>query len=274
MLDETRGVVYFTGREKSPARAPPLPRRPGRLGPAAPVARSRASTRDLEPGPPLLPRRPLEPRDPPDPVPARCERRPKADAGTVRPISWRPFQVQYPEMLTIPADDGFPLPARIFKPKDFDPKRSYPVILNVYGEPNAPLVADEWDGFTFYNQVLLRQGYLVVSVDPRSATGGVEVARERGPQPRRRRRGAARPRGRSAVAQDAAVGRPDAGRDLGLERRAAPPTLLAMTRSTEWKAAIAVAPVTRPGLLRHEVRRDLHEDARRRTPRVTSTCRS
>src|SRR5882762_5115001 len=55
------------------------------------------------------------------------------------------FQVQYPEMLTIPAEDGFPLPARIFKPKGFDPKRRYPVIFNVYGEPNAPLVKDAWD---------------------------------------------------------------------------------------------------------------------------------
>src|SRR6185295_15425526 len=54
------------------------------------------------------------------------------------------FQMQYPEMITIPAEDGFPLPARIFKPKGFDPKHRYPVIFNVYGEPNAPIVKDAW----------------------------------------------------------------------------------------------------------------------------------
>ncbi len=80
------------------------------------------------------------------------------------------FDLQYPELLTLPAADGTPLQARILKPKGFDPSRRYPVILDVYGGPGAPKVLDEWDGGLWFNQLLLTEGYLVASIDNRSAT--------------------------------------------------------------------------------------------------------
>jgi len=55
-----------------------------------------------------------------------------------------PAGIQYPEFLTIPAADGFPMPAEILKPANFDPARKYPVILYVYGGPSAPSVLDAW----------------------------------------------------------------------------------------------------------------------------------
>ncbi len=36
---------------------------------------------------------------------------------------------------TIPAADGFAMPAQVLKPKGFDPTHRYPVILHVYGGP-------------------------------------------------------------------------------------------------------------------------------------------
>ena len=153
------------------------------------------------------------------------------------------FPVQYPEMLTIPAEDGFPLPARIFKPKGFDPKRRYPVIFNVYGEPNAPFVKDAWDGGTLFNQVLLHQGYLVVNVDPRSATGvskAVENAvlhRVGGDVELRDLVAAVRWVKAQSWADPSRLG-------IWGWSGGGTTTLLAVTRSSEWKAAIAVAPVT------------------------------
>ena len=80
------------------------------------------------------------------------------------------FDFQTPEIFTVAADDGFALPAQLLKPKDFDPKKKYPVILYHYGGPSAPTVLNIWQGMGLFNQVLLDKGYLVFSVDNRSAT--------------------------------------------------------------------------------------------------------
>jgi dipeptidyl-peptidase-4 len=75
------------------------------------------------------------------------------------------------EILAIPAADGFPLPASILRATDFDASQKHPVLLHVYGGPGAPMVQDRWDRDRFFDEVLARRGYVVVSVDPRSATG-------------------------------------------------------------------------------------------------------
>ncbi len=77
----------------------------------------------------------------------------------------------YPELLMIPARDGFELPAWILKPRDFDPRRRYPVILYVYGGPSAPTVSAEWTEDLLFDQLLVRQGYVVARCDNRSSTG-------------------------------------------------------------------------------------------------------
>lgn len=85
------------------------------------------------------------------------------------------LDLQLPELFTIPAADGHPLQARLYKPRDFDPARRYPLIVYVYGEPNAPAVMDNWrvwppPGSALYEQILLGEGYLVATIDSRVAT--------------------------------------------------------------------------------------------------------
>jgi dipeptidyl-peptidase-4 len=63
------------------------------------------------------------------------------------------------------------MPATILKPKDFRADRRYPVIVFIYGGPSAPQVANAWQGDLLWNQMLLNAGYVVVKVDNRSATG-------------------------------------------------------------------------------------------------------
>jgi dipeptidyl-peptidase-4 len=81
-----------------------------------------------------------------------------------------PPDLQYPELMTIPAADGFPMPAQILKPKGFDPARRYPVILHCYGGPSAPTVKDEWQNETLFDNVLASKGYIAVAIDNRAAT--------------------------------------------------------------------------------------------------------
>jgi dipeptidyl-peptidase-4 len=88
-----------------------------------------------------------------------------------RPELLEPYEVKFPELLTIPSDDGFPMPAAILKPKNFSAARKYPVVMFIYGGPSAPQVVDAWQGDILWNQLLLEAGYVVVKVDNRSATG-------------------------------------------------------------------------------------------------------
>jgi dipeptidyl-peptidase-4 len=79
------------------------------------------------------------------------------------------FGFTAPELLTVPADDGFELPATLHKPKDFDPGKRYPVVVNVYGGPASPRVRNRYSG-SLSTQFLLQEGFLVFTVDPRTST--------------------------------------------------------------------------------------------------------
>lgn len=153
------------------------------------------------------------------------------------------FDIQYPETFTVPADDGFPLPARILKPKDFDAKKKYPVIIYHYGGPSAPSVLNFWNGMNLFNQVLLDNGYLVYTVDNRSATA-ISKTLERtilhqmiGPNELKDLLAGIRWLKSQAYVDPDRVG--IWGWSYG-----GCMTLLALTRSQEFKAGIAVAPVT------------------------------
>ena len=92
------------------------------------------------------------------------------ELGKSRPELIEKFEIQTPELLTIPARDDFPMPASILKPKDFDPNKKYPIILNVYGGPSAPTVTNSWSRSIYFDQILVNSGFLVAKVDNRCAT--------------------------------------------------------------------------------------------------------
>lgn len=99
----------------------------------------------------------------------------RATLSTVPAAGLAALDLRLPELFTIPAADGHPLQARLYKPRDFDPARRYPLIVYVYGEPNAPAVMDNWrtwppPGSALWEQVLLDAGYLVATIDSRIAT--------------------------------------------------------------------------------------------------------
>ncbi|OGN96491.1 MAG: peptidase S9 [Chloroflexi bacterium RBG_13_51_18] len=71
---------------------------------------------------------------------------------------------------------GVLLDAWSMRPLDFDPKKKYPVLFNVYGEPWGSTVTDRWEGDEYLWHLLLTQkGYIVMSVDNR----GTRVPRGR-----------------------------------------------------------------------------------------------
>lgn len=64
----------------------------------------------------------------------------------------------------------------MMKPPDFDPKKKYPLLFHIYGEPAGSTVRDSWGGRNYLWHLLLNQkGYIVVSLDNR----GTNVPRGR-----------------------------------------------------------------------------------------------
>jgi dipeptidyl-peptidase-4 len=70
-------------------------------------------------------------------------------------------------MITIPTADGYALPAVMTLPFDFDSAKHYPVLISVYGGPNAASVFDGWRSLG--GQWLAREGVIQLSVDHRGS---------------------------------------------------------------------------------------------------------
>ncbi len=63
---------------------------------------------------------------------------------------------------------GVELDGWCMKPHDFDPKKIYPVLFYVYGEPAGSTVVDRWGGNRYLWHLMLNQkGYVVMSIDNR-----------------------------------------------------------------------------------------------------------
>lgn len=76
--------------------------------------------------------------------------------------------------VTIPARDGYPLDAAVQLPPDWQKGSTYPVFLPTYSGPDAPTVRDAWQHST-YHQFLAQQGFVILQVNVRSASGRGQV---------------------------------------------------------------------------------------------------
>jgi dipeptidyl-peptidase-4 len=74
-------------------------------------------------------------------------------------------RLRVPEFGTIKAADGQTLWWSMRTPPGFDPRRRYPVIVEVYGGPAAALVERRWANPA--DQILLEAGYILFSLDNR-----------------------------------------------------------------------------------------------------------
>ncbi|MBT5425098.1 MAG: S9 family peptidase [Bacteroidetes bacterium] len=74
------------------------------------------------------------------------------------------------ELFSFTASDGQKLDGYYIKPIDFDPGKSYPMVLSVYGGPGSQGVYNSWEGNPF-SQYLAHQGYVVANVNNRGNGG-------------------------------------------------------------------------------------------------------
>ncbi|MBI4419180.1 MAG: DPP IV N-terminal domain-containing protein, partial [Ignavibacteriales bacterium] len=89
------------------------------------------------------------------------------ELGDSKTPAFDEFDIARSELFTIPTPDGYNLPAVWTLPTNFDPNKKYPVLVSVYGGPNAPTVSDTWRGVS--NQWLAQEGMIQISFDHRSS---------------------------------------------------------------------------------------------------------
>ncbi|WP_434391091.1 DPP IV N-terminal domain-containing protein [Melittangium boletus] len=92
-----------------------------------------------------------------------------ADASALQALGYTP-----PEALTVQAADGVtPLHGVLYKPRDFDAARRYPVIVYVYSGPFTTIVPWSFVGssMSLEANALAQRGFIVVMIDPRGTPG-------------------------------------------------------------------------------------------------------
>lgn len=78
------------------------------------------------------------------------------------------YKIALPQMLSLNVE-GFTIPARITLPVDLDTTKSYPVIVYIYGGPNAGTVKDTWSGVNENTQWWANEGVIKVEMDHRAS---------------------------------------------------------------------------------------------------------
>ncbi|MDQ2904448.1 MAG: S9 family peptidase [Chloroflexota bacterium] len=72
-----------------------------------------------------------------------------------------------PEYMAYTGVDGWPMDGWILKPRDFDPTRKYPLIVEIHGGPHTQYGY----GFVHEMQVLVAAGYVLLYTNPRGSCG-------------------------------------------------------------------------------------------------------
>lgn len=90
------------------------------------------------------------------------------DLADAKGAAFERYQLALPEMVWMKTDDGFDLPATVIWPLHIEPGKKYPVIISIYGGPNAGTVFDSWKGIGI-NQWWAKEGVIQIAIDHRGS---------------------------------------------------------------------------------------------------------
>ena len=77
-----------------------------------------------------------------------------------------PGRLREAREVSYPAGDNIPIPGMLWLPLDFDPSRSYPVLLRLHGHPG------QWNhGFQLLTQYFVSRGFVALAPNPRGSEG-------------------------------------------------------------------------------------------------------
>ena len=77
-----------------------------------------------------------------------------------------PSRLSEAEEVYYPGPDNLPIPTLLYRPRDFDPSRTYPVIVRLHGHPG------QWNhSFEMMRQYWVQRDFVVVAPNPRGSRG-------------------------------------------------------------------------------------------------------
>jgi dipeptidyl-peptidase-4 len=89
--------------------------------------------------------------------------------GTAAPANYDATKLAKTELIRIKSADGlFELPALVTWPKNMDPNKKYPLLVSIYGGPNAGTVMDSWSSNPT-KEVWAQEGLIQVAFDHRAS---------------------------------------------------------------------------------------------------------
>jgi dipeptidyl-peptidase 4 len=92
-----------------------------------------------------------------------------ADLGDSKGPEMETYELAKTELIRVKSDDGlFELPALVTWPLNMDPSKKYPVLISIYGGPNAGTVWDNWT-FTSQQQWYAKEGLIQIAMDHRAS---------------------------------------------------------------------------------------------------------
>lgn len=98
-------------------------------------------------------------------ISGRCD---KFSVSVTEEAKERPEDVPVPEIIRI-KNDGYELYGLISLPRDFDPQKQYPVVMQMYGGPGTPYVRDVWMDRDASDRWCYENGIIYLVCDPRSS---------------------------------------------------------------------------------------------------------
>ena len=89
--------------------------------------------------------------------------------GTATPANFDATKLAKTELIRIKSADGlFELPALVTWPKNMDPNKKYPLLVSIYGGPNAGTVMDSWSS-NATKEAWAEEGLIQVAFDHRAS---------------------------------------------------------------------------------------------------------
>lgn len=89
--------------------------------------------------------------------------------GTATPANYDSTKLAKTELIRIKSADGlFELPALVTWPKNMDPNKKYPLLVSIYGGPNAGTVMDSWSSNPT-KEAWAQEGLIQVAFDHRAS---------------------------------------------------------------------------------------------------------
>jgi dipeptidyl-peptidase-4 len=82
-----------------------------------------------------------------------------------------PYRLRAPEQLEVKAHDGSTLYATLLLPDGVANPASVPLIVNPYGGPGSPTVANRWGDSLLFDELLAQHGFAVLHADNRGSGG-------------------------------------------------------------------------------------------------------